>query len=354
MITMFRIIAATAVCLLVSGIPTLAQDESLNAGTPRLKSSTTVMRDTVRIGDLIDNAGDLANIPVFRSPDLGTTGVVSASDVLDAVRAHDLIIVDTAGVTEIEVTRAAREITKRDIEQQVAKTFAGQYGFGDADKLTVAFERQPRNILVEPQASANLHVVRSSYDPRNSRFDVTFSVPGSPSNRQNLLRYAGTVIETVPVPVLVRPMNRGETIRSSDVVVEPRPKSEVTAETVTDLDRIIGYSARLVLRANQPLRRADVVKPDLVKRDEFVTILYEMPGMMLTIRGKALEAGAEGDMITVLNVQSKRNVQGVVTGPGRVALLGPGQTTSAENTFGSVDTTDSAIDPTENLARQGR
>ncbi len=352
---MLRIIAAVAISLLTLSAPALAQDESINAATPRLKSTTTVMRDTVRIGDLIDNAGDLANIPVFRSPDLGTTGVVSASDVLEAVRAHDLIIVDTAGVSEIEVTRAAREITKREIEQQVAKTFAGQYGFGDAGKLTVTFEREPRSILVEPQLSANLHVVRSSYDPRNSRFDVTFSIPGSSVTKQNVLRYAGTVVETVPTPVLVRPMNRGETIRSSDVVVEPRPKSEITGETVTDLDQIIGYSARLVLRANQPLRRADVVKPDLVKRDEFVTMMYEMPGMLLTIRGKALESGAEGDMITVLNVQSKRNVQGVVTGPGRVALLSAAPTTAVgENTGSSFESADGAIDPTENLARQGR
>ena len=41
---------------------------------------------------------------------------------------------------------------------------------------------------------------------------------------------------------------------------------------------------------------------------------------MLTMRGKALEAGAEGDIINVLNVQSKRTVQATVTGPGRVTV----------------------------------
>ena len=41
---------------------------------------------------------------------------------------------------------------------------------------------------------------------------------------------------------------------------------------------------------------------------------------MLTVRGKAAEGGAEGDVISVLNEQSKRTVQGVVIGPGRVAI----------------------------------
>ena len=62
------------------------------------------------------------------------------------------------------------------------------------------------------------------------------------------------------------------------------------------------------------------MKPELVQRNETVTIIYEVPGIVLTMRGKALEAGAEGDIINVLNVQSKRTIQATVTGPGRVTV----------------------------------
>jgi flagella basal body P-ring formation protein FlgA len=57
-----------------------------------------------------------------------------------------------------------------------------------------------------------------------------------------------------------------------------------------------------------------------VQRNEAVTLTYAMPGLMLTVRGKALESGAEGDMISVVNEQSKRTLQAVVTGPGRAAI----------------------------------
>jgi flagella basal body P-ring formation protein FlgA len=63
------------------------------------------------------------------------------------------------------------------------------------------------------------------------------------------------------------------------------------------------------------------MKPQMVHRDDSVTLVYEVPGILLTTRGKALEAGAEGDVINVLNVQSKRTVQGTVTGPNRVSIL---------------------------------
>jgi flagella basal body P-ring formation protein FlgA len=38
------------------------------------------------------------------------------------------------------------------------------------------------------------------------------------------------------------------------------------------------------------------------------------------MRGKALENGTEGDTVSVLNVQSKRTVTGVVIGRGQVAI----------------------------------
>ena len=45
---------------------------------------------------------------------------------------------------------------------------------------------------------------------------------------------------------------------------------------------------------------------------------------MLTVRGKALEAGAVGDVVGVLNIQSNRPIQATVIGPGRVSIAAPG------------------------------
>jgi flagella basal body P-ring formation protein FlgA len=60
-----------------------------------------------------------------------------------------------------------------------------------------------------------------------------------------------------------------------------------------------------------------------VQRDQSVTLIYESTGLFLTIRGKALEAGTEGDVVNVLNLQSKRTVSGVVTGRGQVSISTP-------------------------------
>jgi flagella basal body P-ring formation protein FlgA len=83
---------------------------------------------------------------------------------------------------------------------------------------------------------------------------------------------------------------------------------------------VIGLSTRRALRAGTVLRPADLVKLDVVNRNEAVTISYDVPGISLTLRGKAIEAGGVGDVINVLNIQSNRTVQATITGPGRVTI----------------------------------
>jgi len=119
------------------------------------------------------------------------------------------------------------------------------------------------------------------------------------------------------------------------VVVERRPKAEVGSD-VASRDRAVGMQARRQLRAGQALKVADISKPDLVQRDQNVTLTYEATGLYLTIRGKALESGTEGDVVNVLNLQSKRTVSGVVTGRGQVSVSVATPRPSASDTTSSI------------------
>ena len=75
------------------------------------------------------------------------------------------------------------------------------------------------------------------------------------------------------------------------------------------------------MRPGELFRQTDLIKPEVVARNDNVTITYEVPSITLSMRGKALEAGAQGDLINVLNVQSKRPVQGKIAGPGHVIVI---------------------------------
>ena len=142
--------------------------------------------------------------------------------------------------------------------------------------------------------------------------------------------------------MLTRDVQRAEILKSSDVITERRPKAEVGGDAAAR-NLAVGMQMRKPLRAGQPLRTADIAKPDLVQRDDNVTLIFQSAGLYLTIRGKALDSGTEGDTVSVLNLQSKRTISGVVIGRDQVAIAVatprlPATDTPASSTVGSAET----------------
>jgi len=295
-----------------------ADAANVAAPVPVMKAETTVTADIVKLGDLIENAGPAAAIPVFHAPALGTSGTIQTHRVIEAARDNGLPHFDTRGLNEVMITRAARSIPLADLEQAVAEAAVRNLGLGSIDDVSIRFDRDVRALHVEPSAVEAPRIVQFYYDPHAQRFDGFVEVPGSTALRKNPVRISGTLVETEEIVVLARPIARGEPVRESDILLERRPRAEIPSDAVTQLGTVIGQAARRALRAGQTLRPADLMKPDLVGRNEMVTILFEAPGLSLTARGKALAAGAEGETITVLNPQSKRVLQATVTGPGLV------------------------------------
>ncbi len=325
---MTRLMIATFAWLLVVGGAATAQTPA-PAPTPALKASVTVVGDVVRIGDLVENAGPVADVPIFRAPDLGTTGTVATDRILDAIRPHQLIGIDTRGLADVVVTRASRAITPREISDRIAQALAGQYGFGDAHDIQINFDGDVRTLQVESNVTGEPQVLALSYDARTTRFDVTFDLPESVELRRQGARYTGTAIETIDAVTVDRPVEHGEVLKASDLTVVRRPKAEA-GTLLTDLTAAVGLAARHQLRPGQPLAAADLMKPQIVQRNDTVTIVFAAPGLTLTLRGQAQDAGAFGDTIGVLNMESKRLVQAVISGPDRVTV-GPVTTRVVDN-----------------------
>jgi flagella basal body P-ring formation protein FlgA len=320
---MIRVIAVLLLAALLAPPPVAAQE----AATPQLKREVTVASEIVRIGDLIANAGPAAATPIFRAPDLGQTGALPARAVLDAVMPYGLVLVDTRGIDEVIVIRASRVISRDEIEARIARALTARYPLGDPANLKAAFDRDVRPIELEQSVTGDLVVARMSYEPSSRRFDLIFEIGEGATRR--VVRYTGTAVETVEAAILVRALNRGDVVKAGDVAIERRPKSELIGEPVAVAATVVGLAIKRAVRQGQPLRAADVMKPEIVQRNETITLQYQVPGILLTMRGKALETGSEGDTISVLNMHSKRTVQGVIIGPGRVAVL-PSQPRIAE------------------------
>ena len=103
------------------------------------------------------------------------------------------------------------------------------------------FDREVRSLHIEASAGEP-RVARTSFDRYAGRFDVSLEVPRSAAARHMRLHFTGTLVETVEVATLARPVGRGDVIKASDVVIERRPKATVAAGTLGSLGYVAGMS----------------------------------------------------------------------------------------------------------------
>ena len=280
-------------------------------------------RDLLTFGDLIAGlSADKAAVPAFRAPALGETGTIQVSRIRDAALAAGIAAQPTAIVAtfaQVVVTRAGRRIVAGDIEEAVRTALVERYGV-DARGLALVLDGGAPSVVVEPELTGDASVADLIYDPRSQRIQARLAVPGSTALRLKPVRVSGQLVETIEVVVPRRAIARGETLTVADLVTERRPRDGQPAELIADLRGAVDKVARRALAPGLPLRAADVQREEIVARGEMVTLVYEGPGLMLTLRGKANEAGAMGDVVTVTNPQSKRVLQGTVSGPGRISI----------------------------------
>ena len=287
----------------------------------RLRTEAIVSSDYVRLGDLIEDAGPFANEAVFRSPDLGTTGTVQVARVLAAAREKGLVALDASGVVEVTVTRASRTISLEEMKKVLVLAIIRQNGLDESADLEVDFDSGQRPVHIEPSLAGPLQVTQLSWNPANGRFNASFGVEGSTVLMRSPLRASGNGVETVAVPVFARTLNRGDILRLADVTIDRQARTTANANAVATPELAIGQAVKRTVRQGQPITAADLTKPDLVSRNDAVSLIYAVPGMMLSVRAKAINGGAEGDIVSVINPQSNRVVQATVTGPGRVTIL---------------------------------
>ena len=153
----FALVAS--VCLSILGDGTAHGAETTR---PRLRADVSVAAEVVTIGDFFEDAGDVGRVPLFRSPDLGTTGPVSARRVVDMAAAAGLRDADTDGLVEVSVTRLARPVEAGEIARLIAAEVLRRPGRAEdvtIDDLDVAFDGP-----VEPRRDRKSTRLNSSHE----------------------------------------------------------------------------------------------------------------------------------------------------------------------------------------------
>lgn len=315
---MSRIAAFLLICLGLSALPpalpaAVAQEAAMPA---LLRGAVTVDDDVIRLGDLFDGAMASPEIAVARAPAPGESVVLDARWLAAVARAHNVAWRPTSRFDQSVVSRSSQLVGTEAIRAVLVGELAARGATGDLD---IQFDGQAPTLKLPVDVAPDIAVQQLNFDAQSGRFSATIVAAGNGivAVRAALTGRAFTLTE---VPVPVRRLLPGEIIRDGDIEWVQVHADRVTAAIAVDPSQILGRAPRRPIRAGEPIRANDLQIATMLKRGTMVTMVLETPQVLITTQGRAMEDGAEGQLVNVMNTSSNRVVKATVVDATTVAV----------------------------------
>jgi flagella basal body P-ring formation protein FlgA len=286
-----------------------------HAQAATLRAMTTLHASVVRLSDLFDDAGANADRVLGPGPGAGGRIVVEAAQLGAIARQFGVDWRVGSSADRAVLDRPGRPMRREDVLDAVRSALIAGGASDDCDVELAGFTPP----LVPFESDPHAVVSDLDYDANAGRFSAVLSVSGEAMEPIHL-RVTGRVDDTVELPVATTRLLAGSVLRTEDVRMARVHMAVVRGEVVHRPGEAVGMQAKRQIAAGQPLVVADLTRPAMVAKGATVLMMLDSPGIALTAQGQAMEAGATGERIRVLNPVSRAVVEAEVIGPDRVRV----------------------------------
>ena len=289
---------------------------AVSADAAQTRDVVTVTGDFVRLGDLFEGIGEKASVAIAHAPPPGGRAVYNATRLASFANSHGIAWRPVSRFDRVVVKRASQIISGEEIHAALRRELQKR---GIAKGSEIEFTNRRTSIHLPIGAPATLAVRNLNYERRTGRFTATVTAPADHLSPASLV-VTGRVYKVIEVPVMNRRVPKGEVITADDIDWIRLPATQVRRNIIVDEGRLLGKAPRRGLRAGQPIRNGDVRAPIVVAKGSLVTIILKTRSMVLTSKGRAIENGAIGDTVKIMNTRSKTVIEALVAGVSRVTV----------------------------------
>lgn len=115
------------------------------------------------------------------------------------------------------------------------------------------------------------------------------------------------VLATLPALAEAGSVVAARTLRAQTVITESdlAISEDAVPGALTDPLAAVGLETRTAIYPQQPISAADLVPPAVIERNQMVPLAYRDGSLSILTEGRALDRGAVGDTIRVMNITSK-------------------------------------------------
>lgn len=122
------------------------------------------------------------------------------------------------------------------------------------------------------------------------------------------------------VAVSKQSLPKGTIIGEADITFQKMDLSQMNYGHFKSIDEVVGMQVKRSIRGGEPLSSVNLSPRRMIKRGDIITILAEVAGLTVRVKGHALSDGFRGEAIRVKNQRSKRILQAEIIAPGIVRV----------------------------------
>lgn len=280
-----------------------------------LKAETIITDDYIRLGDIFDGVKN-ADYVLGPAPQPGKDMILNARTLYKIASALDVDWKPRYTTEQTVLRREAVILSQEEISKALEVKIVES---GVEDKFNITFTNTIKDIVLPANADETMDVTAFTFNSQSDSFDAVIVAP-SKEDPQKRINISGRIERLVPVPVLKSGLKNGDIISAHDIDFVEMPKNRIPSGIITQEQDLLNMTPRRVISGGKLVMQNDIEKPKMVDRGDSITLVFANGPLLLTAKGKSLQAGAMGDTVRVSNLDSNKNLQGVVTADREVTI----------------------------------
>ena len=276
-------------------------------------TNVTITGESITLGDVFSGVQDKdAGFVLAPAPQPNTVLTWDARTLNRVAQAFDLPW-RASGSDQVKIRRLATIINEDDLQKAILQALKKDGLGAQVDLDFVGHEAQ---IILPHDLPPTIEVISSSYNQSRQTFSASVRTTDGA-----IRQFSGVAYPLVPVPVLATPARRGDIITRNMIKTINVRASDLSDDIIVHEESLIGMTPRRVLTTDAPVSITELDKPRMIDRGDLITMHYHKGPIKITAIAKAMESGTKGDIIRVMNVDSKRTLEAHVTGLREATVL---------------------------------
>jgi flagella basal body P-ring formation protein FlgA len=301
------------------------------AGT--LRGEVLLDKDVMTVGDIFGDVGAASTKEVGPAPAPGQRITYDIMALSTLARNFNIAWQPASTYERVTIIRASQTVTNVTIREKIASELLAS---GVKKDLDILLDNQSLEIHRAPGAKLEWHLTDLTYDPVQNRFKGSLVV-GSDASAE-VIALSGRAMPVVKVATLLHTVPAGTVLENDTIEWVRVPADKAGADAVTSPAQLKGMELRRKMDEQSTVRLRDLAKARLITKGSLVSMEILMPGMQISSQGRALTDGVMGESVRIMNTQSNRTVDAVVTGKNKVSVMpvGPSHVASVKQAEGAV------------------